>query len=308
MAHKRTFEHGGWFRVHNAILEQYGPEIGPIGIAIYCVIARRANEDTQEAYPSYDDIARLAGIGRTTVQENLPLLIELGLVEVVEGPVRGYRGKLYRLLEAPERDQIPVRKIHRKKANVPSSGIPSPNIPLDNVNIPLDNSQYTVSQHLTTLKNNTQEQDLQAKEQNSLRQDELSLDSTSLQEGEVTPAMDNLLPDGGVHPDVESSSPEFNIRRTPVEWVKFTEECFGANGLPIEFTNSRAEQEEYAQKIADRCETDELTQAAIKLFCADKWIIENKPDLEYLHRRLDEWLAKAKKQAEAPQVSWDDLE
>ncbi len=75
---KREFP---FYIVDNAVLDIYGPKIGPYGIAVYSALARYADRE-QTCYPSLKSIASKTGISRRTVIGTLQKLVGLGLIEV----------------------------------------------------------------------------------------------------------------------------------------------------------------------------------------------------------------------------------
>lgn len=72
---------GKWFRVPNELIDSYGKLLGTSGIAIYCVLARHANNLTREAFPTHGLIARKLGLSRKTVIRKIKKLQEIGLIE-----------------------------------------------------------------------------------------------------------------------------------------------------------------------------------------------------------------------------------
>ena len=76
----RDLRPGGWFRLDNAVIDDHGAELGAYGIAVYCVLCRFADNETQETYPSLATIAGLIGCSRRTVIRIIPKLEELGLI------------------------------------------------------------------------------------------------------------------------------------------------------------------------------------------------------------------------------------
>ncbi|HHT9126412.1 MAG TPA: helix-turn-helix domain-containing protein [Candidatus Brocadiia bacterium] len=77
---QRYYDKGHWFRVPNAVIDHYGRILGPSGIAVYCVLAKYANNLTRKAFPSHSLIASKLGISRRTVIRKLKKLKQLGLV------------------------------------------------------------------------------------------------------------------------------------------------------------------------------------------------------------------------------------
>jgi DNA-binding MarR family transcriptional regulator len=75
---------GYWFRVPNVVIDRHGVSLGPSGIAVYCVLAKYANNLTHKAFPSHGRIARQLGISRRTVIRKLKKLQELGLIENIK--------------------------------------------------------------------------------------------------------------------------------------------------------------------------------------------------------------------------------
>ena len=71
---------GNWFWMHNEILDRYGAELGPIGIAVYAALARHANNGTGECYPSRKALAKAIGASVPSVDRALARLRDLGLV------------------------------------------------------------------------------------------------------------------------------------------------------------------------------------------------------------------------------------
>ncbi len=70
-----------FYIVDNAILDIYGPKIGPYGIAVYSALARYADREGT-CYPSMGSIAKKTGISRRTVISTLQKLVEFKLIEV----------------------------------------------------------------------------------------------------------------------------------------------------------------------------------------------------------------------------------
>jgi len=82
----------GWYWINNELLDRYADQIGPLGIAVYNALARRADSNGR-CWPSHADIMRLTAIkSRTTVIECLKQLEEVGLIEIqhVEGRPNTY--------------------------------------------------------------------------------------------------------------------------------------------------------------------------------------------------------------------------
>jgi len=71
----------GWYYVDNALLDEYGPKIGALGIAVYSTLARYANK-ARVSWPSYSTMADALKLSRPTVIATVRVLVEHGLVEV----------------------------------------------------------------------------------------------------------------------------------------------------------------------------------------------------------------------------------
>lgn len=71
----------GYFTIDNVLLDVYGKELGPYGIAVYAALARFANRD-EECWPSYATIAERTGVSRSQIIRMLAKLVELKIVAV----------------------------------------------------------------------------------------------------------------------------------------------------------------------------------------------------------------------------------
>jgi hypothetical protein len=68
-------------RIDNVIIDEILPKIGVYGLTIYTVIKRHLNFTTGQCNPSYNRIAKMIGIDRTTVIRYVKKLRGLGLLE-----------------------------------------------------------------------------------------------------------------------------------------------------------------------------------------------------------------------------------
>lgn len=82
MTEVRDIRERGWLWIDNSVLERYGAELGPYGIAVYVTLAYRANGHTQKCWPGRADIARLIGISAKQVSREVAKLEQLGLIGV----------------------------------------------------------------------------------------------------------------------------------------------------------------------------------------------------------------------------------
>ena len=111
--------HWAWF--HHAIIDDYGPLIGPYGIAVYACLCRHAGGE-ETTFVGQGTIARAIGAGRTSVNLAVAKLRELGLIEV-ESRVDEYgrTTNTYTLLDPPD-----VRHTNRGDApEIPSGEQPA---------------------------------------------------------------------------------------------------------------------------------------------------------------------------------------
>jgi len=69
----------GHFWADNELLDIFGPRLGPHGIAVYMVMARRADNDTGKCKLSTRRIAELVGMSKGGVFNALNLICALGL-------------------------------------------------------------------------------------------------------------------------------------------------------------------------------------------------------------------------------------
>jgi hypothetical protein len=67
-------------RIDNVIIDEILPKIGVYGLTIYTVIKRHLNFTTGQCNPSYNRIAKMIGIDRTTVIRYVKKLKALGLL------------------------------------------------------------------------------------------------------------------------------------------------------------------------------------------------------------------------------------
>lgn len=73
----------GWFWAEDTLIDEYGPEIGVYGVAVYCLLARMA-DSKGVSWPSYNYIAKKLKISRSTAMRTITLLIDKNLISVEE--------------------------------------------------------------------------------------------------------------------------------------------------------------------------------------------------------------------------------
>jgi hypothetical protein len=71
----------GFFQISNRLIDDYGPQLGPYGLAVYVALARRRNREGY-CWPSYKRLARDTHMSRRKVIEVVKELEELELVYV----------------------------------------------------------------------------------------------------------------------------------------------------------------------------------------------------------------------------------
>lgn len=98
---ERGAANAGWFWLHNDILDYFAAQIGTTAICVLCVLARHAENDTREAYPSVKLIASKLRVSVNSVHRALKKLAENGLIvkqSRFQSNGRGQTSNLYRLL------------------------------------------------------------------------------------------------------------------------------------------------------------------------------------------------------------------
>ena len=85
----------GWFYIDNELLDDYGAELGPYGIAVYSVLSRHWRKD-QKIELSNRDIASTLGISHDRVRKSLTDLVRLGLIKL-ETPAHPAPGSVSRI-------------------------------------------------------------------------------------------------------------------------------------------------------------------------------------------------------------------
>jgi DNA-binding Lrp family transcriptional regulator len=108
-----------WFYQDNEIVDLYGPKIGAYAIAVYTVLARRANDTTQQCFPSYSSIGKSLSISRNAVIQALRKLEEHGLIKIetrINPDDGGVTSNLYTLLKV-RKDYPPV--LHKDGGSTP---------------------------------------------------------------------------------------------------------------------------------------------------------------------------------------------
>jgi hypothetical protein len=97
---RRTAER---FFVDNAIIDQYGKQLGPYGLAVYTALCRHADIDSQRCFPGHRLLADETGMSISSVKNAVSSLVALGLVSVKRRRRErgGQTSNLYTLLAPP---------------------------------------------------------------------------------------------------------------------------------------------------------------------------------------------------------------
>jgi DNA-binding MarR family transcriptional regulator len=102
---------GHRFSIDNDIIDIHAKKIGATGVAIYAVLARHANRQTGECWPTIGRIARTLDLARSTVKVYLRKMEKAGLIAIEErqDPQGDPTSNLYTLLD-PSPDAIEQRR------------------------------------------------------------------------------------------------------------------------------------------------------------------------------------------------------
>jgi hypothetical protein len=116
----RDRRRAGWFWIHNLVIDHFGAQLGPNGLAVYAALARHADAEGK-SWPGIQKLAAETGTSQRTVQRSLRQLEELHLLQVATRTEDNGRtsSNEYALLE-PDAD-----------ATAPVGDIPSPESTLD---------------------------------------------------------------------------------------------------------------------------------------------------------------------------------
>jgi len=77
----RDLKGGDWYWMDKAVIQQYTPKVGAIGIAVYNFLASLV-DSSQRCFPSQKYIAESLGYSRATVNKALSLLKTTGLIGI----------------------------------------------------------------------------------------------------------------------------------------------------------------------------------------------------------------------------------
>lgn len=133
--------HWAWF--HHSLIDDYGAALGPYGIAVYVCLCRHVDRE-ESTFVGQRTIATEIGAGRTSVNQAVAKLRELGLIEVEDRvDEHGRTTSTYTLLDPPlftERTGLPPRE---QPAARQANSLPSRNKNQGN------NSRFTPEDYLS---------------------------------------------------------------------------------------------------------------------------------------------------------------
>lgn len=72
----------GWLWVDNELIDRFGQELGPIGIAVYVALCRYAGNTTQQCWPTHKTLAKNTGASVSSVKRAIKKLAALHLLHV----------------------------------------------------------------------------------------------------------------------------------------------------------------------------------------------------------------------------------
>jgi biotin operon repressor len=88
-------EPGNWYWLEKAIIREYAPKVGPLGIAVYNYLASLVDSE-QMCFPSQRRIGEVLGYSRTSINRAIKRLEYHGLLSVQRS---GRCTQTYQLLE-----------------------------------------------------------------------------------------------------------------------------------------------------------------------------------------------------------------
>lgn len=70
----------GFYIIDDEIVDEYGPKIGPLGLAVYNVLVRHVHKHGKSSFPSYQTIAVKLGITRNSSIKCVSILLKEGVI------------------------------------------------------------------------------------------------------------------------------------------------------------------------------------------------------------------------------------
>jgi len=93
----RSGRRANFFITENRFIDDYAAKVGGNGVAIYCILSRRANCETRETFVSAERMASDLDISKSTVYRHLKLLEDLRLIRTL----RTREKTIYHVLPVP---------------------------------------------------------------------------------------------------------------------------------------------------------------------------------------------------------------
>lgn len=111
----------GYWKMSNVMIDELLSNIGPSTFAVYAVLVRHADKEGI-AFPGRRKIAKMAGVGQSTITDCLNILVRKTLIEISK---QGNKN-IYRILNVPgdgnnETEKVPATG-KNAQTNVPESG------------------------------------------------------------------------------------------------------------------------------------------------------------------------------------------
>jgi len=115
----RDLRNGDWYWISKVVIDEYGPKIKPIGIAIYNCLAKHANQQGV-CFPSHGHIAKQIGSSVSSVQRGIQRLIKYKLIK--KGRRRYYN--IYYLLKLERSNRPNSNKVGQRERQIGQRDIP----------------------------------------------------------------------------------------------------------------------------------------------------------------------------------------
>lgn len=82
----RSYRRAKWAWFDTAVLDTYGPTLGPIGLSLYMALCRYANSTTGKCWPSLARLSHQCGISQMSASRHLKTLVRCGLIAIEQRP------------------------------------------------------------------------------------------------------------------------------------------------------------------------------------------------------------------------------
>ena len=82
----RSHRRAKWAWFDTAVLDTYGPTLGPIGLSLYMALCRYANSTTGKCWPSLARLSHQCGISQMSASRHLKTLVRCGLIAIEQRP------------------------------------------------------------------------------------------------------------------------------------------------------------------------------------------------------------------------------